>query len=106
MLYVVNQLPISPKPWDYVLLGSTNANGNLTLSESLDNFQWVVLIGQASTTIQAVHFIPVKLFAEGDRWYLNAYATTARSIYVTYSNATRVAVAGRSSFNVIVMGVR
>ena len=102
----VNNLPF-PYQWQAKqLLGSASSNSTITLSDSLSNYQWIAILGVGGTVYRGMHFIPVSLFKQGNKWYLGSNDNASRRISVKSSTDTKIVVADRTSLNVYIYGVK
>lgn len=105
-VYASNTFPFSVSSSGYKILGTASSNTTITLSDSLNNYEWVILCGLGGNYLLSSHFIPTSLFSQGETWRLSCYNNQYRTITVRYSSATKVVVSERTTMNFTIVGVK
>lgn len=91
-----------------VSLGSANANGVITLSDSLSNYQFIGIATYISSAYSSFDIIPVPWFKNPTYPYHKRFDTngTYRHIQVVYTSDTSVTISSRTSLNVEILGIK
>lgn len=90
------------------VLGTATANGTLTLSDSLANYQFIAIATYFGDAYSTFDIIPVGYFKNPLMPFYIRLDTnnTYRHIQVSYASDTSVTITNRTSLNVHIIGVK
>lgn len=92
----------------YARLGRATANGTVTLSDSLSNYQFVMIATYFSSEYCTLDTLPVAMF-EAPAMPIHIRLDTSgtyRQVQVAYASDTSITISNRSSLNVDLYGIK
>lgn len=91
-----------------VVLGSASANGDMTLSDSLSNYQFVGIATYFSDAINSFDIYPVSFFKNPTMPIYIRYDTnnSYRHVQLAYSSDTVITISNRTNLNVQIIGIK
>lgn len=90
------------------VLGTASANGTVTLSDGLSNYQFIGIATYFSDAISRVDYFPVAFFKNPSMPIHIRYDTnnTYRHIQVAYATDMSVTISNRTSLNAQILGIK
>ena len=86
-------------------LGSASANGDVSLSDTLANYQLIGFAPTLSSVMTGFDMIPVSVFKSSPYYSRFDSNNTYRHIQVDYKNDTTVTISNRSNLNIEIFGI-